>query len=694
MDGQVFKGQHAEYIVDALLPLGYGRASIILKAASENGEELIVKLFRGTPETVGRRDALAGFQRETRLHSTLSHDNILPILDWGVGTLGIATAPFIILPFCPYGDLRSAIQAQSFIPFGRAMRLLGQIAAAVDYAHSQGILHGDIKPENVLFWRSAEHACLADFGAARYYPQSVAISGAEPGFGTPDYLSPEELRGRRASPASDLYSFALVAYEILTGTLPFDHSVAYESMDARLNERLDDPLTKNPLLPPRVVEVFRHAFSVDPSRRPRSAVALVTALAEDTSTNLLIKSAASSDDRQTQIAVTDRESELASTTPNSLTPKDATLAARGSGAPTLFLTGTPLESGLPEVIQWMARGIGAAAAKEGIRLIVEGGHGCGYLAAEAFIHTALRRGLPVRGSLTQVVEPGREPVLKDSGANVIELDPNIAKWPDGVPQAEAVVVLGELGAFGPLVWLARKDGAVVLPVRGTRGTAEELYFEGGAPESRSGQWTPQLKEALGKRIPTKQSAVRVATGLVQLISAGNPPIKESQGSEDDLLRKGTTKGTASGIQRSGGEAKGREYDVFLSYNRKDLQAVRRIARSLVKAGVLPWLDIWDLKPGDSWIRLLDDLIGRVRTAAVFVGPSGLGPWQTEEVMSFLQAIVQRGGRLIPVILPGVADPANLPLFLGSRGAVDFRKDNAAIHTLIRGISSEPRLRER
>jgi serine/threonine protein kinase len=273
---QIFKGHQGRYSVKALRPLAFGRASVIWTAVSETGDELVIKLFRGTPRSAKRTDALSDFQRETEAQAKLSHQNILPILDWGVDSEGLETAPFLVLPYCKYGDLRQEILAQSFIPFQRSIRILQQLAAAVDYAHSCGILHGDIKPENVLFWRSQDHACLADFGASRYYPQNVAVSAEAPG--TADYTSPEELKGRRATPASDLYSFALVAFEILTGVLPFDHSVAYKSMQSRLSGDLDNAITRNPLLPSRVTPAFVAAFAPDPALRPRSAASFVQSL--------------------------------------------------------------------------------------------------------------------------------------------------------------------------------------------------------------------------------------------------------------------------------------------------------------------------------------------------------------------------------------------------------------------------------
>jgi hypothetical protein len=114
------------------------------------------------------------------------------------------------------------------------------------------------------------------------------------------------------------------------------------------------------------------------------------------------------------------------------------------------------------------------------------------------------------------------------------------------------------------------------------------------------------------------------------------------------------------------------FDVFLSYNSGDRQAVSEIAIELKKRGIRPWLDTWELKPGTRWIVALQEQIGNVGAAAVFVGPSGLGPWQDIEQQQILNECVRRRAPVIPVILAGCSQEPELPPFLRLFTWVDFR----------------------
>ncbi|AUB40232.1 DNA-binding transcriptional regulator YiaG, XRE-type HTH domain [Nostoc flagelliforme CCNUN1] len=94
-----------------------------------------------------------------------------------------------------------------------------------------------------------------------------------------------------------------------------------------------------------------------------------------------------------------------------------------------------------------------------------------------------------------------------------------------------------------------------------------------------------------------------------------------------------------------------KFDVFLCHNSKDKPAVIEVAEQLQQQGIVPWLDIWHLRPGFSWQRALEDQIDQIGAVAVFVGGSGLGPWQSQEIDAFLRAFVNRQCPVIPVLLP-------------------------------------------
>ena len=119
-------------------------------------------------------------------------------------------------------------------------------------------------------------------------------------------------------------------------------------------------------------------------------------------------------------------------------------------------------------------------------------------------------------------------------------------------------------------------------------------------------------------------------------------------------------------------AKKRQFDVFLSHNRKDLSAIERLANELKARGLAVWLDKWELEPGKPWQEALEKVIETTKAAAVLVGKDGLGPWQNREMRALLSAFVDRHLRVIPVLLPGAKKKPRLPLFLCQLTWVDLR----------------------
>lgn len=129
-----------------------------------------------------------------------------------------------------------------------------------------------------------------------------------------------------------------------------------------------------------------------------------------------------------------------------------------------------------------------------------------------------------------------------------------------------------------------------------------------------------------------------------------------------------------------------DFDVFLCHNSEDKPVIRWVAEQLRERGILPWLDEDELPPGRSWQEELERQIERIEAAAIFVGPSGIGPWQNREMRAFLDEFVKRGCPVIPVLLPG-ADTPTLPVFLRGLTWVNLRsKDGAGIDRLIWGVT--------
>ena len=134
---------------------------------------------------------------------------------------------------------------------------------------------------------------------------------------------------------------------------------------------------------------------------------------------------------------------------------------------------------------------------------------------------------------------------------------------------------------------------------------------------------------------------------------------------------------------------GQEFDVFLCHNSEDKPAVIKVAEQLRSQGLKPWLDIWELQPGAVWQYSLEYQIENISAAAVFVGKSGIGPWQSEEIYAFLQEFTRRRCPVIPVILPTSKTQPRLPILLSNRHWVDFRSSEPEpFAQLIWGITGE------
>src|SRR5258706_1463704 len=209
----------------------------------------------------------------------LAHPYILPLIDFGI-SIEMDHRPFLVTPFCKQGNLRSLLAARSFLPQDDSMRFLRDVGAALDYAHAAGVIHGDIKPENILI-TDDQHASLADFGAAKYRLR-VRRSKQQGSDRLPEivftelYSSPEQMQGRIQSVRADVYSFTMVAYELLTGRSPVRETDSiYDRMLAKIEGRLLSPADANPTLPPGVIDELLRGLSNDPMVRPSSAGVVV-----------------------------------------------------------------------------------------------------------------------------------------------------------------------------------------------------------------------------------------------------------------------------------------------------------------------------------------------------------------------------------------------------------------------------------
>ncbi len=220
-------------------PLGSGGMGKVFLARDRVLErDVALKLLR---EQYAESDEFVGrFEREAKAAASLNHPNSVQVYDRGRAEDG---AYYMAMEYVPGGTLKDRILDGPMDP-GEAVRLGGQVADALGVAHGRGIVHRDVKPQNVLLTAHG-NAKVADFGIARA-ASADPLSNSSLVLGTAKYMSPEQAMGGPLGPESDLYSLGVVLYEMLTGELPFDADSAIEVAMKHVNEPPRPPREKNP----------------------------------------------------------------------------------------------------------------------------------------------------------------------------------------------------------------------------------------------------------------------------------------------------------------------------------------------------------------------------------------------------------------------------------------------------------------
>ena len=217
-------------------------------------------------------DTTARFRHEAQAIAQMRHPNILNVYDFGEfnGT------PYMIVEYVPGGSLANRLSA-GMVDQSSAMRYLHGIAAGLDYAHKHGVVHRDVKPANVLL-EPDDTPVIADFGLAKLLQGSSLKSMTGVTTGTPAYMAPEQVTGSRVGPAADRYSLATIAYEMLTGAIPFDGEALMELLYAQVHRDPPLPSSRNAALGSQVDAVIMRGLSKDPDARWESCTAFVDAL--------------------------------------------------------------------------------------------------------------------------------------------------------------------------------------------------------------------------------------------------------------------------------------------------------------------------------------------------------------------------------------------------------------------------------
>jgi serine/threonine protein kinase len=248
--------------------LGTGATSRVDKARDTViGRTVALKtLLRG----FGSRDLQQQFLREAQIIGGLSHPHIVALYDVGTNQDG---APYFVMEYVEGKTLEAFFDAGP-LPLYRAAAWAGDLATALGQAHRANVIHGDVKPANILV-TSENQVKLGDFGVARF---STQASGSGNLMGTPAYLSPEQIRGSSQDSRSDLFSLGIVLYQMATGFRPFDGD-SVEAVCAQIVSSTPPPPSRyNPTFPPAFDEVVMRCLSKNPEERFPSAEAMAAAV--------------------------------------------------------------------------------------------------------------------------------------------------------------------------------------------------------------------------------------------------------------------------------------------------------------------------------------------------------------------------------------------------------------------------------
>jgi serine/threonine protein kinase len=256
-----------------------GGQGVVYRAIDNIGRDVAIKellLSQVAPDEIA--EARQRFLREARAVGKLRHNNVVILHQF----LPEPDSLYLVMEFVPGGSLHELMKAETPLTTGEVLGIVGQVAAALDYAHANGIVHRDIKPGNILVGSDPVSRRpvmkVTDFGIARVSSETLTTTGVA--LGTPAYMAPEQIKGLKVHAKADQFSLAVVAYQLLGGRLPFtapdDHALMFQIVNAEPASVLE----ANPDLPPEVDRVIRRALAKNPDQRFASCGAFADALSQ------------------------------------------------------------------------------------------------------------------------------------------------------------------------------------------------------------------------------------------------------------------------------------------------------------------------------------------------------------------------------------------------------------------------------
>jgi hypothetical protein len=268
-----------QYRLGRLLGRG-GMGAVYLARDLALDRDVAIKVVRAVADT---RQMHERFRREARTAARLSHPNIVPLHSFGEAD----GMPYFVMGFVSGESLADRLRRDGKLPEEEARRVLAEVADALDYAHRQGVVHRDVKPDNVLIEDQSGRALLTDFGLAKALGQGETMTGLGGVLGTPQYMSPEQASGQSDIDArSDLYSLGVMAYALVAGRLPFEGNTPAEMMRKHLTQEPAPLRAVAPGVSDAMARAIDRCLEKDPAARWPDARLLKLALGIDRETQL------------------------------------------------------------------------------------------------------------------------------------------------------------------------------------------------------------------------------------------------------------------------------------------------------------------------------------------------------------------------------------------------------------------------
>jgi len=259
--------------------LGQGGMGAVYKARDTELERLVaLKLIRA--DLAGNPEILRRFKQELILAREVTHRNVIRIFD-----LGQAKGfKFITMEFVEGRDLRALIREKEKLPPEETVRIISQVCRALESAHAAGVVHRDLKPQNIML-DAKDRVFVMDFGIAHSL-ETPGMTQTGALMGTPEYMSPEQAKGLKVDPRSDLFALGIIFYEMLTGISPFKADTAMATLLKRTQERPTPPAEVDPAIPKAISDVVMKCLEIDRDHRYGTAREILEDLGQEMPTSI------------------------------------------------------------------------------------------------------------------------------------------------------------------------------------------------------------------------------------------------------------------------------------------------------------------------------------------------------------------------------------------------------------------------